>query len=146
MPLAPIIDYSMWLVVCEILRRQKTLYLKMLIQAVGVPVLELSGVSGALARRGGLRLLHPWNTNTRAFRHAAAEAVAESRQHGYPRGAARRALLYYPNPGDFATFTRRRFVAADEDEERLFLPRAASPSRKWRLSRGIRNHPGYTYP
>jgi len=54
----------------------------MLIQAVWVPILELSGVSGALARRGGLRLLHPWNTNTRAFGHAAAEAVAESRQHG----------------------------------------------------------------
>lgn len=56
-------------------------HLKMLIQAVGVPILELPG---ALAPRGGLRLLHPWNTDSRALGHAAAEAVPESRQHGWP--------------------------------------------------------------
>lgn len=53
-------------------------YLKMLVQAVGISVLQLDG---AFALRGGLRLLHPWNTKSRALGHAAAEAVPESRQH-----------------------------------------------------------------
>lgn len=50
----------------------------MLIQAVGIPVFQLDG---AFASPGGLRLLHPWNTKSRALGHAAAEAVPESRQH-----------------------------------------------------------------
>lgn len=50
----------------------------MLVQVVGVPVLELGG---ALASRGGLRLLHPWNMDSRTFGHDTAEAVPESRQH-----------------------------------------------------------------
>lgn len=48
-------------------------------------------------------------------------------------------LSLFP-PGRFRDFMRCRCAAADEDEdvERLSLPRGASPSRKWRLSRGIR--------
>lgn len=63
-------------------RRDRRLrnYLKMLVQAVGIPILELPG---ALAPRGGLRLLHPWNTDSRAFGHATEKAVSDSRQHGF---------------------------------------------------------------
>jgi len=92
----------------------------MLIQTVGISVLELPG---AFALRGGLRLLHPWNTDSRTFGHAAAEAVPESRQHGCPinRPSVSQSLPY-SRPGDFAT--------ANEYEERPSLPRSASPSRK----------------
>lgn len=61
-------------------RTSRKIYLKMLVQAVGVPVLKLAGALG-LSRRG-LRLLHPWKTKARAFRRGAAKAVPESRQHG----------------------------------------------------------------
>lgn len=98
----------------------------MLIQAVRVPILELSG---ALALRGGLRLLHPWNTDSRALGHAAAEAVPESPQHGWV-GSGHYTRFLIPAQDLFSrNFTRRRFATAD-DEERLFLPRAVSPSRK----------------
>lgn len=70
----------------SIVERGGSVYLKMLIQAVGVPIFELPG---ALASRGGLRLLHPWNTDSRAFGHATAEAVPESRQHGFPESPSR---------------------------------------------------------
>lgn len=111
-------------------------YLKMLIQAVGVPILELDG---ALAPRGGLRLLHPWNTDSRTFGHAAAEAVPESRQH-----SSRDSTLY---------ILRFRFARAERENDfrirdaRLFLlPRGAAPSRKWRLSRRMYYRDRYTYP
>lgn len=85
----------------------RKIYLKMLIQAVGVPVLEFAG---ALGLRRGLRLLHPWNTKGRAFRRGAAEAVSESRQHGArPIAVARFTLLFlfrlFPYPFPLLVFS-----------------------------------------
>lgn len=93
-------------------------HLKMLIQAVGVPVLELDD---ALALRGGLRLLHPWNTDSRTFGHSTAEAVSESRQH-----SSRDSTIY---SASFSLAPKEKDFRS-RDARLLFLSRVAAPSRK----------------
>lgn len=102
-------------------------YLKMLVEAVGIPILELDG---ALGLPGGLRLLHPWNTDSRASRQDAAKAVSESRQHDFvaQRTNDRFFFLFfrYFHPRNF---TSRRFAAA-VGNVRLFLLRDAGTIAK----------------
>lgn len=105
--------------------RQRLLYLKMLVQAVGVPVLELGG---ALDPRGGLWLLHSWNMDSRTFGRDTAETVPESCQHNF-RGLYTYSLLLFSLARKRNDFTCR--------DARLFLPPGATPSRKWRLSEDV---------
>lgn len=87
----------------------------MLVQVVGVPVLELGG---ALAPRGGLRLLHSWNTDSRTFGRDTAEAVPESRQHSSRE-------LSLPR-------TVRSPLSNRTERERLHVPRRAAFPASWR--------------
>jgi len=104
-------------------------YLKMLVQAVGVPIFQLDD---ALALRGRLRLFHPWNTDSRTFGHAAVEAVPDPRQHVLLSSTVSPLLLPSSKTDSLrgngrASFTSRGFATADNE---LFRSRGPSPSRK----------------
>lgn len=112
----------------------------MLIQAVGVPILELGGT---LAPRGGLRLLHSWNTNARAFGHAAAEAVSESRQHGLPRGRHAHFI-----PGREGSLSNSRAADSRRQTTKSDFPCHAARHHRENddYREGYARYPGYTYP